>query len=253
MDCFSTNGPKLSSVSTGDNSDMIYEGTFDGVPVLGELDSSSSHAFMSEQAARDCGLETTPLITTVILIDQSSLQATGSCHAPFQIANHACIIRIYTIYMHEKLHNLPYLVIRRSWLDQVNPRVDWKTHCIHLKRLDGRRWTTHSLKLRQRKKSVVFKKISVKKLAKFAKQDGNGLFAVGVHPKVKHMNVNENFNNIVSDYKEMFVEDLPDNLPLHRALHFEINLKSDEPPLFVRLSGYRQRSSRSLRYKYSRF
>lgn len=108
--------------------------------------------------------------------------------------------------MHDKLHNLPYLVYARTWLNQENPTVDWKTHCIHVKRPDGRRWTMHLAKLRHQSKSVVFKKISFKKLAKLTKQVGNELFAVLVHPKVKHMNLNENFNKIMNDYEDIFVE-----------------------------------------------
>jgi len=80
------------------------------------------------------------------------------------------------------------------------------------------------------KKAVEFKKISIKKLSKLVRKKGNELFAIQVRPGTDDIQVSEDFKDIVAEYSDIFVEELPDNLPPKRDLEFEINLKVDEPP-----------------------
>lgn len=68
----------------------------------------------------------------------------------------------------------------------------------------------------------------------------NELYAVRVRPNIEDIRVSDQFKDIVADYEDIFVEELPDKLPPQRDLDIEINLKSDElPPVrpVIRLSS----------------
>lgn len=56
------------------------------------------------------------------------------------------------------------------------------------------------------------------------------LFAVRLQPTVERVRVNEGFKDLVDEFEDIFVDELPNSLPPRRKVDFEINLKSDEPP-----------------------
>ena len=65
------------------------------------------------------------------------------------------------------------------------------------------------------------------------------LFAVRVHPSTKDVSVSTDFKGLVSEYDDIFKDELPNTLPPRRDIGFEIHLKRDEPPPvrpFIRLS-----------------
>jgi len=132
--------------------------------------------------------------------------------------------------MREEYDDKPFIVLGRKWLQVDNPVVDWRTNCIHVKRNDGSTWTIHPRIENRIKKAVEFLKISIKKLSKLVRKKGNELFAIQVRPGTDDIQVSEDFKDIVAEYSDIFVEELPDNLPPKRDLEFEINLKVDEPP-----------------------
>ena len=43
------------------------------------------------------------------------------------------------------------------------------------------------------------------------------------------MNVGPGFKNLVSEFKDVFVDELPDGVPLRREIEFDIKLKKDQP------------------------
>lgn len=72
--------------------------------------------------------------------------------------------------MLSKSNGQPYMVFGRKWLELDNPRVDWNTNCVHIKRQDKTQWTIHPRKQIKTTKRVTFKSFSLKKLSKLAKQ-----------------------------------------------------------------------------------
>lgn len=208
----------------------MYDGTLNGHAVVGQLDSGATHAFMSLKAAELCGLDVDHVVTEIELGNNSLVKASGMTIGRFCVNGYETDLQIYTLDMPDKRDGLPLLTFGRKWLEVDNPNVDWHTNCIHITRNDGAKWTIHPRKSPNLNPTVAFKKISLKKLSKLIRKKDNELFTVLVGPKLKNMSVANNFSDIISEFDDIFVEELPDSLPPSRDLDFEINLKSDEPP-----------------------
>lgn len=56
------------------------------------------------------------------------------------------------------------------------------------------------------------------------------LFGVRVRTTDLKMNVSVPFKNVIAEFDDVFVEELPSCLPPKRDLESKVNLKSDEPP-----------------------
>lgn len=56
------------------------------------------------------------------------------------------------------------------------------------------------------------------------------LFAVRVQPNNKDMVITDKFDSLVKEFDDIFLDELPNELPPRREVDFEINLKSDQPP-----------------------
>ena len=56
------------------------------------------------------------------------------------------------------------------------------------------------------------------------------LFAVRVRPNDIGIKVASGIKNLVSEYWDVFGDELPNELPPRRKLDFENNLQSDQPP-----------------------
>lgn len=56
------------------------------------------------------------------------------------------------------------------------------------------------------------------------------LFGVRIQPVAHELEVSSAFSDLTTEFSDVFVEELPDRLPLKRELEFEINLKFNEPP-----------------------
>lgn len=94
-------------------------------------------------------------------------------------------------------------------------------------RKDGTSYTICPRNAARKQNRVTFKSISFKKVAKLVKKKGNELFAVRVRPKMEELKVDDRFKDLVDEFYDIFVEELPNNLPPSRELDFQIQLKSD--------------------------
>ncbi len=56
------------------------------------------------------------------------------------------------------------------------------------------------------------------------------LFAALICPKMSEGKVSTYFQEMVKDYSDVFVDEVPNELPPRIELDFEINLKSDQQP-----------------------
>ena len=66
------------------------------------------------------------------------------------------------------------------------------------------------------------------------------LFAFPLRPAISTMNIADGFQDLVEEFKDVFRNELPNELPPKRDLDFSINTKSDErPPVrpVIRLSS----------------
>ena len=135
----------------------------------------------------------------------------------------------------EKLFVLPLsgdvkFVIGRKWLYQHNPNIDWRTAYLRVNRADGSVKIIRPRNAKRICKMVTFKRISIKAMRKLVRKRKAELFAVRVNPKMISRNVSPAFTDLVSEYQDIFKDELPDTLPPHRDLDFEIRLKQDETP-----------------------
>lgn len=129
----------------------------------------------------------------------------------------------------EEKYRLALIIFGRKWLEVYNPKVVWHNNCVHITRKDVTNWTIHLRKSTNVNPYVAFKNMSLKKLSNLITKNDNELFTVLVPPNLKNMSVSKNFSDIISDFHDIFVEELPDSLLPSRDLDFEINLKSNEP------------------------
>lgn len=228
---------KLSSLKQtfeNNTSSMEYEAVLNNISIIATLDPGASHAFISPKAAKICKLEYKPVHDVEIeLGDNSKIIPIGVGLGTIIINGYEVEQDIFVINMDSEINNTPCVIIGRTWLDKDNPNVNWYDNSISLTRKDGKKFEIFPKKLKSLKTSITFKKTSLKKLARIVKKQDGELFAVKVRPKpygspVK--NCSDNFIYIVEEFKDIFVEELPDQLPPKRDLDFEINLKSDEPP-----------------------
>lgn len=67
-------------------------------------------------------------------------------------------------------------------------------------------------------------------MLKLTKQKGSELLAVKFYAHTTYINVWAPHKDIVADFNEIFVNELPTRFPRQRKVDFEVNLKSDEPP-----------------------
>eukprot|EP00171_Calliarthron_tuberculosum_P003840 IDg3840t1 len=100
---------------------------------------------------------------------------------------------------------------------------------MHITREDGRKFTIKP-KHYETAQHVQFKYISIKQIKKLMRKKAGELFAVRVTPQLKVLHVAPAYTDIINEYKDIFLDELPDKLPPLRDVNFDINLKPDEPP-----------------------
>lgn len=210
---------------------MMYDATLNGTPVVVSLDAGATHAFMSQKAATQCGLKLSASdVESVELGDGSVAQISGSTSGVLSVDGYQSEENVYVLDMPEDVDGKPLVVIGRQWLEIDNPRVDWHTNCVHITRADGSKWILKPRHYVKSPKPVSIKKISFKKMSSMVKKGHCELFAVRVRSDLKNMNVSEQFTDIVEEFSDIFLDELPDQLPPWRDVNFEFNLRSDHPP-----------------------
>ena len=124
-----------------------------------------------------------------------------------------------------------------------NPHIDWRSDSMTITRPNGRRWIIKPRYSKNNSTNVVVKRMSFKKLSAFVRKKRGELYAIRITEetanKFKDMTVSSEFEGLVKEFQDIFREELPDELPPQRDLDFEINTKTDEPPLVrpvIRLS-----------------
>lgn len=186
---------------------------------------------MSERTAVEFGLPIQLEEAEVELGDKSVIKTVGRTKARLAVSDILGVEEIYLLSEKEYEDDWePTIIVGRKWLKEHNPHIDWKTGCLHICRTDGTKWTIHPRGERRSVSKVTFKHISLKKLAKMVRKKQGELFMVRVKPELHTMDVADEFKDIVADFDDIFVDDLPNELPQERDVDFEIKLRSNESP-----------------------
>lgn len=219
---------RLSTLELGNDSEVTYCGLLNGKEVSIFIDSGATHVFTSKKTARECGLLVLDEKFELELGDRSTVELEGISKGTLNVQGLLSNESIYIIPEQEDDEDRR-VVVGKRWLRNFNPHIDWETECLHVIRKDGTKWT---IKPRGQfaKKRVHFKYISFKKMGKLLRKQKCELFAVRVRPNLEGSTVTPQFQDIVEEFSEIFVDELPNELPPRRGVDFEFNLKSNEPP-----------------------
>lgn len=224
----------LSSLDMEGLGDLYYDACLNGKKVVACPDPGASHIFMSDTAARQCGLtsRTLPENVEAELGDKSKVAALGIAEANLNIEGVLSNASIYIMPMcaeKSSKSDSPEIIIGRTWLREHNPDIDWRTSTIQFTHGDGSRWL-----IRPRgfvnNHAVEIKKISLKKMAKLVAKKSCEFYAIRVRPEMDQMKFTSDFKDIVAEFDDVFLDELPDGLPPNRDVEFSINLKSEQPP-----------------------
>ncbi len=83
----------------------------------------------------------------------------------------------------------------------------------------------------RRGRTVEIKRISLKKMCHLVRKQQSEIYAVRESSlELKGMQVHKEISDLVEEYDDIFVDELPNELPPLREVDFEIDLKSDSPP-----------------------
>ena len=132
--------------------------------------------------------------------------------------------------MPDNVDGKPFIVFGRKWLQVDNPHVDWNTNTVHITKSDGSKWVIKPRNYTKPSSSISIKSISLKKTSAIVKKKKAELFAVHLHPAISTINIADGFQDLVEEFKDVFRDELPNELPPKCDLDFSINTKSDEPP-----------------------
>lgn len=221
---------KLSSI-VGDDSEMVYDGLLNGTKVKVIVDNGASHMFVSRNTMEKCGLSLVKATADCELADGSSISVDGHCRGNLEIEKLSFEEDIYVLPSVSNDQEELSITVGRTWLKYFNPDIDWRTNYVKIRRPDGSDICIYPRGTKPKKK-VRFKLISIKQLKKIVRKKAGELFAVRVKPKPKPstMKVHRKFVDIVEEFEDVLIDEIPDELPPFRDVNFEINLKTDEPP-----------------------
>lgn len=129
----------------------------------------------------------------------------------------------------KNIEETPLIVIDRQWLGVDNPRVDWHTNCMHTVRSDRSKYVLRPHGCLGHPGAVQTKTISFRKMCRTVKKDACELFAVRVRSNIRDINISDQFSDIVEEFNDIFLNELPDHLPRWGEVNLDIKLKSDQP------------------------
>ena len=72
--------------------------------------------------------------------------------------------------------------------------------------------------------------ISLKRMSTLVKKKGFELFIITVKPEDLKFKVSVQFKDLVEEFKDVFIDELPKELPPKGKVDFQINLKQDQQP-----------------------
>lgn len=213
----------------------MYKATLAGNPLDAVIDSFASHNFMAHKDVKRIGLNIEKVDDMEVeLGNGSKTDIMGKCSAVLNMNGHLSNVTIYVIHMHDETEN-PLLILGRTWLKAHNPAIDWRSNKCTIIRQDGTQVTITAKRNSDRPASTtVFKMMSFRKLQKAIKSRNCELYAVQLTKKlvdsIREADCSPPFRELLSEFHDIFREDLPADLPPTRGMDFEINLKPGETP-----------------------
>ena len=217
----------LSSLEIDDEEELVYPVTVNGYDAQALLDSGASHCFISPEDAQKMQLSCNDTqIKTVELANGNVIECKEYAQAHITMDGWTYVTQVHVV----PGLNKGTIVLGRNWLRNCNPSIDWEQRNITITRKDGSKATLHSRNSRRSSQAVRIKQISIKRASVLVRKKGFELFAVKMQPTTDVMKVSPECREVVEKYSDIFVSELPQELPPERDVEFEINLKSDQPP-----------------------
>ena len=228
----------LSSLEMDSDDELLFEGQLNGTSVRVLVDSGASHIFTSKTTAIACGIIIHNDKSSLELGDRSTVSVEGKTRS---------ILTLDALTSEEDIYLIPDIgespertvIVGRNWLRHHNPQVDWKSNCLHITKPDGRTFTVYPKHGGQSHERVQCKKIALKKFSMLVRKRKGELYVARMKPDIM-VKATEEFKDITREYSDIFVDELPDQLPPNREVQFGIKLKSNEvPPVrpVIRLSS----------------
>ena len=210
--------------------ELVYSAKLSNNDIFVEFDTGASDLFMSEQVAKALRLKIIPENQEVELGDSSKIWTIGYTTAQLQVGEtnstteHIFIVNTPAIDVRPDVH----LILGRSWGRKTCPEIDWTNSSIKITREDGSISVIRSRNYKNSSKKM--KMMSFKKMLRVIKRKQGEVFRVKLSGSAEKANINDNYKGLVSEFQDVFSEDLPNNLPPERDIEFEINLKPGSTP-----------------------
>lgn len=243
---------KLKNVNSAeeDKESFVYECKIDNQQFHCELDTAASDIFLSLSAAQKLNLPITDFKQDVVLGDGSSVSTVGTTSAKIKIGMVESVEKIYIISGEDN----GILTLGRSWGTKHQPSLNWKDFSITTTRENGQKVRILP-KTVMNQNRVSIKRMSFKKMARELKKGKTELFMARmtkVSPEpdshntesMEKVKANAFFKDLISEYADVFRQELPDKLPPKRAFEFEIVTDPSQSPAtrpVIRLSWEEQK------------
>lgn len=191
-----------------------------------ELDTAASDIFLSLDAAKKLNLQITAHNQDVFLGDGSCVSTGGYTRANIKIGKENSEEKIYLISGEDS----GILTLGRSWGSKHQPSLNGKDYSITTTREDGTKMRILPKNV-MNKNNISIKRMSFKKKAREIRKGKTELFMARiskVNPGADDKNiestskvkVTNHFKDLISEYADVFRQELPDELPPERAFEF---------------------------------
>lgn len=226
--------PRVSALNMTEEENWMYDAHLGGHPVRVVVDSFASHNFMAAATAKTFGfvIEDTEDME-VELGDKTVKPVTGKMKAILNIEGYMSTESVYLLDMKPD-DDQPLLIIGRAWLKHRNPDIIWSNNALLLTRSDGSRVKVLPRARETPERTKVLKRMSFKKMARVLWKGNCELYMARITECIpthsEKVKATDDFKVILTEYENIFREDLPEELPPTRGTDFEINLKPGEPP-----------------------
>lgn len=202
---------------------MLYDCVINGAPTIAHIDPGASGCFIDPAEASRLNLAISPFTETVELGNGSLVTAHGLTKAKLSVDGVNCTQKLLVLMLHGDVK----MIIGRNWLYRHNPGSSAR---LRVKRADGSVQIIQPRNTTSQPKHLTLKRISASVTSKLVRKRKAELFSFRVNPKMTDDRVSPDFKDIVEEYGDVFRDELPDTLPPHRKINFEVNLKQDSTP-----------------------
>ena len=201
------------------------------------LDSGADGIFCGQNIAREAKLKLTPLkkaITITMADGKDYFIKNMAKEVPYHIQGFSDTLDLYVMPVDHD-----HILLGNHWLDRINPAIDWREKTVTIKKNSK----THTLSMKEKSSPDSLNQIKIDYLMmdeqppKIEKEDQVLMISLediddelGITPESQPEIADPELRMLLDEYKDVFRDKLPDQLPTKRDVEHIIELKEDAQP-----------------------